>query len=94
MVVFQIRMNETMNVYLKRAREIVGKRTSAEIEYDNTVIAGLASGMDIQRAIDAANQKYPDEALKPMPNQWADLAARYDYLRQHNEILRILGRQE
>jgi hypothetical protein len=87
-------MNETMNAYLKRAREIIGERTSAEIEYDNTVIAGLARGMDIQRAIDAANRERPGETLKPKPNQWVDLAVRYDYLRQHNEILKQSGSKE
>jgi len=79
-----------MSAYLKRAREIVGERTAAEIEYDKTVTAGLARGMDIQRAIAAANQEHPDEALKPQPNQWADLVARYEYIRQHNEILKKL----
>ena len=83
-------MNGTMNAYLKRAREIVGERTPAEIEYDNTVITGLAGGADIQGAIAAANRKHSDEALNPTPNQWADLAARYDYLRQHEEILKKL----
>lgn len=80
-----------MNAYLKRAREIIGARTVAEIEYDNAVIDGLAKGMDIQRAIAAANQEHPDQALKPQPDQWADLAARYDYLRQHDEILEKSG---
>lgn len=80
-----------MNAYLKRAREIIGAQTVAQIEYDNAVIVGLARGMDIQRAIAAANQEHPDEALNPQPNQWADLAARYDYLRQHDEILKRSG---
>ena len=77
-VIHCARMNETMNAYLKRAREIIGERTPAEMEYDNTVIAGLAGGMDIQRAIDAANREHPGEELKPKPNQWMDLAVRYD----------------
>jgi hypothetical protein len=47
--------------------------------------------MDIERAIDAAKREHPNEALKPKPNQWTDLAARYDYLRQHNEILKRSG---
>jgi hypothetical protein len=87
-------MNAITNAYLKRAREIIGDRTPAEIEYDNTVIVCLARGMDIQRAIDAANREHPDEALKPEPDQWTDLAARYDYLRQHHEILKKSGMKE
>ncbi len=47
-------MNE-ITLYLKRAREIIGERTPAEIIYDNTVVTCLAKGMDIRRAIDAAN---------------------------------------
>jgi hypothetical protein len=77
-----------MNAYLKRAREIIGERTDGEIAYDNTVIAGLAKGRDIQGAIDAANREHPGEALLPKPDQWEDLAARYDYIRQHHEILK------
>jgi hypothetical protein len=82
------RMNETTNAFLKRAREIIVERTSPEIEYDNTVIAGLAKGMNIQAAIVTANQKHPDEALKPKPDQWADLAVRYEYILQYDKILK------
>jgi hypothetical protein len=84
----------TSSCYLKRAREIIGDQTPAEIEYDNTVIARLARGMDIQSAIDAANKEHPDEALQPKPNQWENLAARYDYLLQHNEFLKQSGIKE
>ena len=87
-------MNRMMNAYLKRAREIIGSRTPAEIEYDNKVIAYLAGGTDIQGAVAAANRKHPDEALKPKPNHWPDLTARYDYLRQHNENLKKAGIKE
>lgn len=87
-------MNGMMNAYLKRARQIIGNRTPAETEYDNTVLACLAGGTDIQSAIAAANREHPDEALKPEPDQWVDLAARYDYLRQHKEILKKLGIKE
>ena len=84
-------MNGMTKAYLKRTREIIGERTSAEIEYDNTVIACLATGTDIQSAIAVANREHPDEALKPKPSQWEDLAMRYEYLLQHNEILRKSG---
>lgn len=81
-------MNGMMRAYLKRAGQIIGNRTVAEIEYDNTVIACSAKGLDIQRAIDAANREHPGVALKPKPNQWMGLAARYDYTRQYHEILK------
>ena len=76
-------MNE-ITAYVERPREIIGERTPVEIEYDNAVIACLSKGMDIRRAID------PDEALKPEPDHWTFLAERYDYIRQHNEILKKL----
>jgi hypothetical protein len=50
--------------YLARAREILGNRSATEIEYDDTVVAVLANGMDIKNAVDAANREHPDEALK------------------------------
>jgi hypothetical protein len=84
-------MNGMMNAYFKRTREIIGDRTPAEIEYGNTVLAGLARGMDIRIAIGAANKQHPDEAFKPEPNQWADLMARHDFLLQHKEFLKRSG---
>ncbi len=82
------------NDYLARAREIHGGRTDTEIEYDNTVVAFLAKGMDIQSAVDAANREHPDEALKPDPAHWEDLAARYDYISKHKLMLQKLGIKE
>jgi hypothetical protein len=82
------------NDYLARAREILGDRTDTEIEYDNTVVAFLAKGMDIQSAIDAANREHPEEALKPDLAHWGDLAARYDYIIKHKLMLQKLGIKE
>jgi len=83
-----------INAYLERAREIIGDRSQAEIDYDNAVVAHLSSGMDIKSAIAAANRKYPDEALRPGAGDWADLEARYGYLRDHKGILKRLGISE
>ena len=82
------------NDYLARAREILGDRTDTEIEYDDTIVAFLAKGMDIKSAVDAAKRKHPDEALKPDPAHWEDLAARYDYILKHKLILKKLGIKE
>ena len=82
------------NDYLARAQAILGDRTDTEIEYDNTVVAFLAKGMDIKSALDAANREHPDEALKPDPAHWEDLAARYDYILKHQLILQKLGIKE
>jgi hypothetical protein len=83
-----------INAYLAQAREILGDRTDTEIEYDNAVVASLAKGMSIKSAVDTANREHPDEALKPDPAQWEDLAARYDYILQHKLMLRKLGIKE
>ncbi|MEI6351750.1 MAG: hypothetical protein WCP06_11670 [Verrucomicrobiota bacterium] len=80
-----------INTYLERAREIIGVRSSAEIEYDDAVVAHLNAGMDIKKAIGAANKRFPKEALKPTASHWADLAERYDYIAQHKVILKRLG---
>jgi hypothetical protein len=82
------------NDYLARAREILGDRTDREIEYDNTVVAFMANGMDIRSAVDAANREHPDEALKPDPAHWEDLAARYDYISKHKLMLQKLRIKE
>lgn len=88
-------MNITeINAYLLRAREIIGDRSSSEIDYDNSVIAHLNRGMDIKRAIRAANHEHPEEALKPLPDQWPDLASRYGYVIEHKAILEKLGMKE
>ena len=80
-----------INAYLDRAREIIGDRSSGEIQYDDAVVAHLSAGMDIKRAIQTANQEHPDEALRPRSDQWSDVAARYEYLKEHQAILRRLG---
>jgi hypothetical protein len=83
-----------INAYLQRAREIIGDRSQTEIDYDNFVVAHFSKGKDIKKAIQAANQEHPKEALAPGPNQWATLAARYDYIREHQAILKRLGMKE
>ena len=82
------------NACLARAREILGDRTDTEIEYDNTVVTFLAKGMDIKSAVDAANRKHPEEALKPDPDHSEDLAARYDFITKHKLMLQKLGIKE
>jgi hypothetical protein len=80
-----------INAYLQRAREIIGDRSPSEITYDDSVVAHLSTGKDIKRAIRAANQEHPAEALEPGPEHWEDLAARYEYLLEHKAILKTLG---
>jgi hypothetical protein len=81
---FRMNVND-INGYLQQAREIIGDRSESEIAYDDSVVAHLGRGMDIKRAIRAANQEHPEEALTPGPEHWADLAARYDYISQQGD---------
>ena len=83
-----------INAYLERTREIIGDRSEDEVEYDNAVVAHLGVGKDIKRAIRAANREHPSEALQPSAKHWPDLAARYDYLLEHQAILKRLGIKE
>jgi hypothetical protein len=83
-----------INACLERAREIIGQRSLAEIAYDDSVVAHLTKGMDIRRAIRAANQEHPEEALQPGPEDWEDLASRYEYILEHKAILKRLGIRE
>ncbi|HEV2390916.1 MAG TPA: hypothetical protein VG146_00995 [Verrucomicrobiae bacterium] len=83
-----------INAYLQRAQEIIGERSQPEIDYDNSVVAHLSKGMDIQRAIRAANREHPEEALQPLPEHWPDLASRYIYIMEHKAILQRLGMKE
>ena len=83
-----------INAYVERAREIIGKRSREEIDYDDAVVANLSTGMDIKKSIANANQKYPSEALSPNAGHWGDLAARYQYLTEHKAIIARLGIKE
>jgi hypothetical protein len=83
-----------INAYLERAREIIGDRSQTEIDYDDEVIAQIGLGLDIKKAIAAANRKHPEEALEPDADQWADLAARYHYIMEHKAILKRFGMNE
>jgi hypothetical protein len=85
---------DEINAYLQRAQEILGERSRSEIDYDNSVVAHLDKGMDIKRAIRAANKQHPEEALKPLREQWPDVASRYEYLSEHKAILKKLGIKE
>ena len=73
--------------YLRRSQEIIGKRTNAEERYDNEVVKWLKKGVNIRKAINKANKKYPDEALRIDETNVDDVAVHYEYLRQHMEIM-------
>ena len=77
--------------YLSRSQEIIGDRSRAEIRYDNEVIRWLRKGIEIKKAIKKANKKFPKEALKMDGNDINDVASYYDYLLEHENIIRKIS---
>ena len=87
--------NKMLAAYLARSREIIGDRTPAEIAYDDAVVGGLEMGLPIEAALVNAGQKHPGEALSWDADSLGDIAAHYDYLKEHAHIMRKLqGKQE
>jgi hypothetical protein len=82
-----------MEAYLRRANEIIGKRTAAEMAYDDEVVSGLEMGLPIEAALDNAAQRHPAEALSWDASNIGDVATHYDYLKEHAHILRLLAKR-
>ncbi|MCK4904999.1 hypothetical protein KAS42_01970 [bacterium] len=78
--------------YLSRSKEIIGDRNQTEIRYDNEVLRWLRKGKKIKNAIIKANKKHPDEALQLDKSNINDVANHYDYLLEHEKIMRKLKR--
>ena len=74
--------------YLQRSQEIIGDRTREEIRYDKEVLRWLRKGKKIQKAIERANKKFPKEALGVNKKTINDVAAHYDYLLEHENIMK------
>ena len=81
--------NKLIKMYMQRAEQIIGKRTSAEIAHDDEVVACLEMGLTIEAALANAAQKHPSEALSWDASTIGDIAAHYDYLKEHARILKL-----
>jgi hypothetical protein len=79
-----------LEAILARGDEVAGERTSAEIAYDDEVLAGLDSGLSIEAALAKAAETYPDEALQVDESQIEDVAAHYEFLGNHIKILHLM----
>ena len=79
--------------YLNTANEIIGDRTKDEERYDKEVLRWLrkGKGKGIKKAINKANKKYPKEALKVDDNTINEIASHYDYLLEHDNIIRKIS---
>jgi hypothetical protein len=79
-----------MQMYLRRAEEIIGERTPAEIAHDDEVVAELEKGLPIEAALANAARKHPSEALQWDADSIGDIAAHYDYLKEHVRIMKMM----
>ena len=77
--------------YLERSNDIIGERTQAEERYDNEVIKWLKKYGKIRKAINKANKKYPNEALKYDESNINEIASHYEYIMKHLEIVQKIG---
>jgi len=83
-------MDKFLEAYLKRAQEVIGERSPEETAYDNEVIEALNQGRLISEALAIAAAKYPGEALQWDLDTINDIAAHYDYLKEHLAIVKKL----
>ncbi len=83
-------MDKMLKQYLDRAKEILGERTAGEIAYDNAVVDALNSGLSLEAALFLAGQHHPDEAMQWDSSNINDIAAHYDYLKTHKQIMKKL----
>ena len=77
--------------YLDRSREIIGERTPEEVVHDSEVIKQLRKGRNIKKALKMAARRFPSEALQWSEESIDDIAAHYEYLMKHEEIMRKLS---
>ena len=77
-----------INEYIIRSAEIIGERTRVEEKYDQEIVRWIEKGKSIRKAFDRANIKYPDEALRVDDSMLPDLQSRYEYMLEHEKIMR------
>lgn len=83
-----------INEYLKRAAQIIGERSVGEAMHDDAVVEALNQGCEIEEALAIAGAKYPNEAIRYDPATIDDIAAHYDYLKEHTAITEKIQRRK
>ena len=86
-------MDKFMKAYLDRASELIGDRTAGETAYDDAVVEALNLGRPIEEALSMAGRKHPAEAISWDNSNIGDLAAHYDYLKEHARIMGMLRKR-
>ena len=87
-------MDKFLKQYLEQAQETIGDRSADEIAYDNIIVEALNMGCSLKVALAKAASKYPNEALQVNATTIDDVAAHYEYLRQHAAIIQGLQKME
>jgi len=82
-------MNKIVKAYLDNAAEIIGDRSPREKAYDDAVVNALGQGKTIKESLAIAGTQFPDEALQWSDDNIEEIAAHYDYLRNHSDILKM-----
>jgi hypothetical protein len=81
---------DSLKLHLDRAAEIIGKRTPGEEKFDREVLRWLEKGKHIRKAIAKANEKHPGEAIQVDDASLPDVQSHYEYLLDHERIMRRL----
>lgn len=76
----------------KEFSQMLAERSPAEVAYDNEVLSELRKRVSIQKALEMAAKKYPDEALKVDINTIEEVNDHYQYLKNHEDILAKLNK--
>jgi hypothetical protein len=84
---------QMLAMYKAAAQAAIGERTSDEIAYDKAVIDGINRGLSTEDAIAHAGVMYPEEALQITDDNRADILARFDFLKEHEKLMRMLRTQ-
>jgi len=87
-------MDKMMKEYLDRSRDIIGERTPDEIAHDDTVVESLNLGLPIKVALTVAGKKHPSEAVQWNSENIDDIAAHYEYLKEHEAIMQKLQKMK
>ena len=87
-------MQNLLESYRESTREFsqtLAERSQGEVAFDNEVLAELRKGISIQKALEIAARKYPDEALQLDINTIGEVNDHYQYLKNHEHILAKLN---
>jgi hypothetical protein len=71
--------------------QMLQERSPGEVAFDNEVLRCLRRGLEIREALATGAAKYPDEGLQWTEETLPDITAHYEYLLNHEDIVRMLS---